>query len=410
MRLTASGLKRQKDMSQKLRMYSKSWNPGDSMRVVFPVEKIDGQWEILAGGLWGHKVNDFDGVGLKTALIPSSTEFDDNGTPVGIPDITYQFSMIAPVFVKGMKADDEAAIMRKPFPSEASKQEALRKIEHKYDAKNNMKAIKPAVGRATLHIFTECVAYKYQNDMPVLDSAAIYSFPLASQRIDQLYTILRDPKFAPNEGDKYWEVEWKYPVNADRGQSAKAANPNGLTAEYRTAVKFADSWKIILEKCAGLATDGDTIVRRTTKFVDQARIKSALTQYAIMNSQYLESAPDDDKEVLVKNALVVKELAVLESLADAELIAKIKDEIQSIPATAPVPEAVPDMTVPTLGDPVVPAPAPVPELVPGAPTVADLTSAAPTMQHSNPMQNLLNNPNLSDMSELEMEEVNLEIM
>ena len=302
--------------------------------------------------------------------------------------------------VKGMKAEDEANVMRKPFPSETAKQEALRKIEHKYDAKNNMKAVKAAVGRATLHIFTECVAYKYQNDAPVQDSIAVYSFPLASQRIDQLYTLLRDPKYCPQEGEKFWEVEWKYPTNPDRGQSAKAANPVGLTIEYRTATQNPDKWNIVLEKCLGLASDGDAIVNRTTKYVDQGRIKSALTQYAIMNSQYLDSVMEEDKEVLVKNAQVVKELSVLNSLSDANLIAKLKEQISAIPATTTIPEAVPDMTVPELN----PTPAATPELIPGAPTVADLT------QPASPMQQLLNNPNLSNMSEMEMEDVNLEMM
>lgn len=411
-RMALSGLKRQKDMSQKLRMYSKSWQAGDTMRVIFPVEQFDGVWEILAGGVWGHKVNDFEGIGLKTALIPSSTDFDENGMPVGVPDITYQFSQIAPVFVKGQRAEDEAQIMRKNFPTEAAKQDALRKIDYKYDVKNNKKAVTAAIGRATLHIFTEVVAIKIQNDQPVLDSAAIYSFPLASQRIDQLYTLLRDPKYAPMEGDKYWEIEWKYPANPDKDQSARASNPNGLTTEYRMCNQFPDAWKPVLEKCSGIAVDGDTIVRRTTRYIDQARIKSALTNYAIMNSQYLESSADEDKEILIKNANVVKELNVIGTLNDVNLIERLKAEFTAIPATTTIPVEVPDMSTPDLGASVPQQAVPdlgavaSPTINPEAPKVVDLMNN----QHSGNMQSLLNNPNLSTMSESELDEVNLEMM
>ena len=59
---------------------------------------------MAVGAVWGHQVSDIKGLGLKTSFIPSTTEFDADGQPIGQPDITYQFSMIAKVFIDGRKA------------------------------------------------------------------------------------------------------------------------------------------------------------------------------------------------------------------------------------------------------------------------------------------------------------------
>ena len=129
--------------SRKLDVYSKQWLPGDTMRIYFPVFQHDGMWDIAVGAIWGHKVNDFKEIGLKTTFIPSLTEIDqETGTPIGPPDVTYQFSQIAGIFVAGMKDIEYNKLQSKNWPNESARQEALRKHEHDYDTKNNMQAHK----------------------------------------------------------------------------------------------------------------------------------------------------------------------------------------------------------------------------------------------------------------------------
>lgn len=421
--LGASGLKRVKDSSQKLRNYSKEWNPGDTMRVIFPVCQINSTWEIVAGGVWGHKVNDFEGIGLKSTFLPSLTQFDENGTPVGRPDVTYQFANIAQCFVDGMYHQEEAALLAKNFPSEASRIEALSKLKHKYDTKNNQKAIKPAVSRATFFITTEVLSIKMLNGAPVLDSANVVSFPLSSQRIEQLYMLLNNPKFAPVEGDTYWEIEISYPTNSDKGESGRAALPVGLTTEFRLRNQFADTWKQLEGKLSVISTDSDTIVRRATRSVSEDKIRGALSQYCLMNSQHLDNAPEESIDQLVKNASVVKELGFLRTLSNMELVDKLKAEFDVINSSQPA--LIPEVAIPApdLGAmanaptpapaPVVPEPAPAPApAVPdlGATTIPELNPSAPTLNNIITPNAMLQNPNIAPMSDDELENVNLDMM
>lgn len=426
MRISARGCQKTRDDSKKLQMYSKQWSPGDTMRVFYPIFWEDGRPEIAVGALWGHNVSDIKGLGLKTAFIPSQTDFVD-GMPVGKPDLTYQFSMIAPVFVAGAKLQEEKNIMAKNFPSESARKEALKTIEEKYDSKNNMSAVKPVIGKAQFYISTEVVAYKFNNGQYDPETITLSSAPLSGQTIERLYTILNDPKYRPAEGEEWLEVEWKYPVNTDKGQSAKAAAPAGLTVEYRTPVQNAEFYKKVEERLASVATDGDSIVKRATRRVDPENVRKALMSYVFFHSEDLDAADEEGQDLVAKNASLIHELDAEAAFKNETLISKINEALkanksatgpetsevptlsdvlpvpESTPVTsAPVQQAVPEIPTPTpvvqQVVPEIPTPAPVtqqqpvpvPQLVPGAPTV----------------QQLLNNPNVLSGDDLE---VNLDV-
>lgn len=400
-----SGLKRVKDASKKMPMYSKCWVPGDTMRIVFPVGKNeDGDWDLIGGGIWGHKVNDFEGVGLKTAFIPSLTEFDDNGDPIGTPDITYQFSKIAPVFVRGMKEEDMAKVLKKSYPTEAARTEAIRKIDHKYDTKNNMKAIKPAIASVGFMITTEVLCYKCVDDKPVLDSAMVVSFPLASQRIDQLMLLLKDPKFAPNEGDSFWEIEWKYGVDSDKSKSAKTSNPAGLTADYRTANTDPDIWKKLETFMQQIATDPALIVKRATKSISEASIRSALTAYSFLNSEYIDLATEEDVDLLCRNTKIIKELGFMRTLSNEDVIGKINEAFAEIKQD--VPEEVPNVTIEPQSQP---APSPVETAPSTSPLISDdiLNPDAPNLGDllKGNISSMSNSSSFLDISEDELETI-----
>ena len=116
MRLSARGAQKTRNESKKLSMYSKQWAPGDTLRVLYPVYWENGRPELAVGAVWGHSVSDIKGLGLKTAFIPSTNSFNEDGEPIGPADITYQFSMIAGAFVQGSTMELSAdGPIREPY-------------------------------------------------------------------------------------------------------------------------------------------------------------------------------------------------------------------------------------------------------------------------------------------------------
>lgn len=332
MQLSAMGAMKTRDESKKLNMYSKQWLPGDTLRVFYPIFWEEGTPQLAVGAVWGHDVGDIKALGLKTAFIPSTCDFDENRLPIGAPDITYQFSNIAPIFVSAMKSQEENAVALKKFPTDAARRDALKAVEEKYDTRNNMNAVKPIIGRVKYYISTEVLSCKLVNDTPVVDTLAVTSAPLSNQTIHRLYNIMADSKYAPEPGDEYLEIEWRYPVDPVKGNSAKAAAPAGVTKEYRLQTTSPSAWKAIEGMLSTIARDSDTITRRATKTINPDKVRQALTQYCILNSEYLDIIGEEDEETLLKNADVVKELDIIQSLENKELIEKLEEAMRKAAA------------------------------------------------------------------------------
>lgn len=401
MRLSARGAQKTRDESKKLQMYSKQWSPGDTLRVFYPIFWEDGKPEIAVGALWGHSVSDIKGLGLRTAFIPSTTQFDENANPIGTPDITYQFSQIARIFVSAAKAREEAAIMNKNFPTENARKEALKTIEDKYDTKNNQNAVKPIIGKAQYYISTEVLSVKIVNGVPNEESIVVSSAPLSNKTIRALYALLDDPKYAPTEGDAFFEVEWKYPMNQKKGESAKDAAPQGLTSEYRLVNQFAATYGKLTGFFETVSRDSESIVRRATTFIDPAKVRTNLQQWAFLNSEDLDGILDEDKETLFRHVELVKELDLLRAVTNPELIEELKAEITKYDASARV-EA---------GAPVVNTEAPSTPTANSEPQVTPESTVAPNLMEQVPgapsIESLLSNPNLAGDSDLDMEQIDL---
>lgn len=386
---TAGCLRKVKDATKKLRNYSKQWNPGDQLHVFYPVVFEGGQWELVAGGVWGHKVNNFSELNLKTSFIPSLTQFDENGDPIGRPDVTYQFSNIAPCFVEGQFEAKKKALLAKAFPSDSARFEALQQLNHQYDAKNNPKAIKPIVSRAQFIISTEVVSIKYNNGQPVLDTAAVSSYPLSDTKLDQLYKLLNDPRFCPEEGAAFWEVEFTYPTDTDKGESGRKAAPTGLTMEYRIPHQFPNVYASLERgQLKTIATSADLIVQRSTRAVSEDKIRGAISNYCMMHCEDLDTVPDESTEQLVRNAAVIHELGFLRNLANMELVEKIKEGYASnaVQQAATMPElSAPAADLGAMSS-VTPAPAPVQDLTPASAPIQDTTPTLAPAQDLTPVQ------------------------
>lgn len=402
--LSARGAQKTRDESKKLSMYSKQWLPGDRLRVRYPIYWEDGKPEIAVGAVWGHNVSDIKGLGLKTAFIPSTCTFDENAQPIGTPDVTYQFSRIARIFVNGAKAIEEANIMKKNWPSEAARKEALSDLEKKYDAKNNMNAVKPIIGKVQYYISTEVVSIKMPNGVPDANTITLSSAPLSSKVIMQLYAIMSNDTYAPAPGEEFLEVEWTYPTDADKGKSGQAASVQGLAPDYRLQAQFPDVYKTVASMCTQVSRDAETIKRRATRAVDPAKVLQKLTQYSFLHSDELDAAQEEDVEVLIKNVDLIKELDLTRALENQELIAKIEAAISeaetmvtSVPETIPTPSMA-DTSMPDLAaEAVAQAETELPDLTvsPEAPKIDDLvqTQTQPLNVGSVSMQALLNNQN-----------------
>lgn len=339
MRMTARGAMQTRADSKKLGGFGQMWQPGDQGIVFYPtlVDEETGKLDLLVGCIWGHQA-DPKALGLKTIFIPSLTDMDESGVPIGTPDITYQFSKIAKAFIDGEKQSKVDKAMSKNWPSEAARKAALDEIENEYDTKNNMKAKKAVVGKAMLLITTEVLYVPVENDVPQPDKARVVTQSLSDDRIRKLINLLDDKKYAPLEGENYLEVQYNFPAT-DKTQAGKA-DPVGQVPEYRLKVKYPDQWKAIESQLELLPKNSETIARRNFSYrkFDEKQIKNALTTYSIMQSEYLESLHEDDVEKLIKNAQIMDALSIpgalgecsLKSQLDAELL-RIKSEEEATP-------------------------------------------------------------------------------
>lgn len=385
--MSARVAQKTKNESKKLTGYSKQWLPGDTLHTFYPIFWEDGHPQLAAGAVWGFPVSDVKTLGLKTIFIPSSNEFNEDGQPIGQPDITYQFSMIARTFIEGKRALEEQAIMNKKFPSEAARKEALKDLEYRYDTKNNMGAEQPIIRRANYTISTEVVSVKMANNVPDPNTIAHTSAPLSNDLINTLYQIMETPRFAPQEGDKFLEVEWSYVSDPNKSTSGRKSKPVGLTPEYKIQNQFPDVWTKIEGMMTNVSMDAQTIVRRSTRSVDLSKVKAAIAQYCYMNSEYLDAADEQSTEILVRNAQLLKDLDVIGILSNNELADKLNAELAqaaqaSIPASNP---QLPEMELPKT-----PELAPAPETGGVSPDVLAAMTAAPVEGAPN-LQSLMQN-------------------
>ncbi len=349
--LSGRAAQKTKNESRKLTMYSKQWLPGDVLHVFYPIFWDNGRPELAVGAVWGHKVSDLKGLGLKTTFIPSTTAFDEDGQPIGQPDVTYQFSLIAKVFIDGKKALEEQALQAKKFPTEALRKEALKDLEDRYDTKNNLRAERPIIQRASYVISTEVISIKYANYVPDPKTIAHTSAPLSNDLINAIYSLMDNPKYAPQEGDTFFEVEWTYAPDPDKAQSGRKSKPAGLTSEYKLASQFPEAYKQVESFMPNVSMNAETIVRRATKSVDPAKVRAAIAQYSFMHSEDLDAADEENTEVLIRNVDLLKDLAIIPYLNNKDLAAKLTIELEkaaasAIPAT-PEKLPVPEVTIST---------------------------------------------------------------
>lgn len=378
---------RTRSQSRKLQAFSKAWVVGDKLSVFFPifwvpeldeneqpimVQEIDtkgqpvfeddgtpvmtekGQWDVVTASIWGHDVPDMKKFAVGGSFIPSLTEIvrgqpakiltDDAGKPMydaygevmyePIPgDVTYQFSKIAPMFVKGEKQGEIDRVMKKKFTSEDLRREALNEIDAKYDTDSNMDAPKPAVGKLHMVISTEVFVVKQNaTNQYDLENAGQYTYKLSDEKFNSLISLLDDIKFKPRDLNARWfEVQMTFNGDSNdkrgRGQAGRKALPVGLTPEYTMEARDPAGYAKIKVRLEQLPQDSQTITCRNFMYtkIAEKTIEKQISQYIVMNSDMLDNiTKEEDMEILTGNAYRLMQFRALDNMNNEEIKSRIK--------------------------------------------------------------------------------------
>lgn len=403
MRIGAMKATQTRQANQRLTNFSGTWLPGNTLRVYYPVffDEETQAMQLLVGAIYGYKVNDMKALGLKTIFIPSVTPIDENAEPIGDPDILYRFSKIAPIFVNGRKASEIDAVNRRNWPDENMHRNALQEIENKYDMANNMNAVKPVIGKLDYMITTEALVVPMVNGVPQTEAAKLVSQPLNNKKITALTTILNEARFEISKDATYLEVEWNFPVDTSKAKSAQNATISGLTSEYRLENQYPDQFAKIKPMLGGISDDSDVIIKRAVKYVDENKIKQALTIYSVTNSTDMLSLNDESVERLCKSADLVKTLGIYGTLPEGALKEKLADALRQT-------ESVTTSATPELPKDSTPTPAAPVAVTAGVPALDSLLDSAANFMNNMPAQAPVQNnvPTQLDMTDEELLGVN----
>lgn len=389
MRMSQSGRQavRTRSQSKKFQGFNKSWDVGDKLSVFFPifwcpeldengqpieVQEVDtkgklvfeadgvtpvmtqkGQWDIVTANIWGHDVNDIKKFPVGGSFIPSLTDvvrgtpakimLDDNGAPIYdaygdvkyepvTGDITYQFSKIAPLFIKGEKQAEIDRILKKKFTSEELRREALNKIDDDYDTSKHMEAPKPVVGKLHMVISTEVFVVKHTvNDEYDVDKAGQYTYKLSDEKFNSLIYLLDDNKFRPRDlNTKWFEVQMTFNGDSNdakgRGQAGRKATPVGLTPEYTMEERDPQAYGKIKGRLENLPQDSQTITCRNFMYtkIAEKTIQRCINSYVILHADNLDCiSNEEDQDMMINNAYRLMQFKALDNMENQEIKGKI---------------------------------------------------------------------------------------
>ena len=304
MRLSGRNALRTRQQSRRLGGFGQMWKSGEQGIVYYPLTKTeDGQLDVLVASCWGHNINPKE-VGLKRIFVPTLSIIED-GVPK-VPDITYQFSKIAPLFLAGAKESKVANIMAKNM-SESQRKTVLKKIDEDFEK------LSPVVGKLRMVISTECVYVPLDsNGNPDVEKARLVSQDLSDARLNAILAILDNKQFGVEPDATYVEVMYSFGTSNVRQEDGKVT-PTGVTKEYSLQNRFPNDWPRIDQLLTGLPDTSETIEKRNSSFhmVEEGEISSAIASYSAIESGSLDSlSSEEDLDRLKKNAEIVSRLAI----------------------------------------------------------------------------------------------------
>lgn len=347
MRMSARGAVTVASKAKKLRSFGKAWKVGDKGIVLYPLfhNEETNEADLLVAACWGYKVNDMNALGVKASFIPSNAEINDDGEPV-VPDVTSQFSRLAPAFIAGEKERKTRQIDSKAWPTPSAMKAASAQLENEYDVKNNPKAKKSVISRLQLYISTEAIYVPIVNGNPDWANAALYSQALSNDRISKLYAIINDSKFNITPDSRYLEVQYDFVATDGEKSTAGRCQPVGITPEYALKNRYPDDVAKLDALVSQLPDDSKIIMNHNYSYrkISESTLRAAYSAYAVMHSEDLDTLPDDAKEQAVRSARIIKELSILPMVKDEALVNSINEELaKEEPVAEPIkPAAVAD--------------------------------------------------------------------
>lgn len=312
-KLAANAVHERQSTKKKLG-FGKAWEVGDQVKAFYRLERDPetGTRGIVVASVWGHKVTDMKDFGLPTTFIPTTTEIDEFGNPIGEPDVTYKFSRIASAYIAGRKNAEIVKAKEKFAGDTDSLQTRLKTIEEKYDRQKHQDAPKPIIGFLEDVISTEVLVVKCKEGVPVPGAIPeIYTQSLSDERISKLTAIMMDNRYCP-EDMNYLEVEYTFTAEDGKKSTAGRVSPTGQSSETRLEHTAPEAWPVIKAKIDGMITDEEVLRRRNWSFTPQtmSRVWNAIKMYCINHDEDLECLPDDVEENVLKNALMIRSLNI----------------------------------------------------------------------------------------------------
>jgi len=332
MRLSARHAMRTRQESRRLGGFGKQWKSGDTLQVFYPIywNKEDKTWDLMVAHVWGHSINPKE-VSLKRIFAPTLSEIVD-GRPTA-PDVLYQFSRIAPLFLQG-EYEAEVQKLENKNLNKSALNAAMKKLEKDYQVEDGRIRKDPPVGKLRLIISTECVTVPLNDGKPDVENARLVSQDLSDTKIQALYAILGDPKYGPGEPTeedmqpdaiKWLEVTYTFGTTNDRKQDGRVS-PVGVTKEYRLSRTYPELFPRIEQQLNQLPTRTETIVKRNSSYhpVEETSVFSALSTYCALKSDYLDALTEDEMiERLVKNVEIIDKIQI--PIQNAEIRAKLEE-------------------------------------------------------------------------------------
>lgn len=397
----ARGVQRERNQSKKYKGFNKSWVTGDKLSVFFPIFWIpktdednnivmvqerdeknhpvyeedgttpvmteDGVWDIVVGDVWGHSVSVMKEFPVGGSFIPSLTDVvdgspckivrDEEGNPmydeisgkiVTEPhpgDVTYQFSLMAPSFVAGLKQSELTRVADKNFTTEDLRREAIQAVIDRFDTQKNIDAPRPVIGKLQLYSSTEVIVVPIKSDDTYdTDKAGQYTYAFTSDdKFKNILYLLDDVKFRPRDHkQKYIEVQMTFNGTSNdakgRAEAGRKAVPVGLTQEFTMKSKAPEAFAKILNMITQLPEDSELISHRNYSYrkIEEKKISRQIEAYVAMNSEYLDSIrQEDDESRLLQQASKLMQFHALDNMKNKELCDKIQKSYSEYVAKHP---------------------------------------------------------------------------
>lgn len=345
--------------SMKLRTATKAWGVGDKCTFLYPfVCYLDRDssgnpmadnachFFLRTAAIYGFDA-DYKQVGM--SFISTRMAIDSDMRPIGTPDITYQFSFLAPLLVKAEMEEQLDALKKQNWDilGESAYRNARQKIEDQYDRSKNMNAKRPAVGRLKLKLITETAVIRHNlngaSEQPELEakakdkSSGVYLQAVSNNRREKLTTLANDPLYgikAQNPGVVFEDgsvyfLEVMYNFTSASGNVAEAgrADPQGVAYTVSLRQRFPE--------CAAGVQDMLNRVSKTAADIkshswdysepEQNMLKQKFQTIMTTSARSLGYLLPEDQERLLKQAEVIDTLRVRPS--DEALNAKIEEQL-----------------------------------------------------------------------------------